>query len=198
MQSSIGGCAGGQFRVRPVPSTPEAREVEGFRYYLPKPYLLVTNMTLVPTVTAQAPKSDSSGEPAPLTQLSAQLIWLPDTKERYSVSVEGGKTGTFKGSLQLTNGWMLVAVNEEFDTKTEEILKDFTGLLPTLLTAAGLPTTPKGLAARATTTPTTPFLYLFEIDLQNKKLVPLDTTELKNVLGGLGLTVPQGTRKPAQ
>ncbi len=189
------GCTGGHFRVHPVPGgvhgDPSSNQIEGFRYFLPKPYLMVTNMTVTP---APAPRradqeagpdrertSSNKATAQEGSTIAVQLIWLPDTKQQYAISVQGGRTGTFKGGLQLANGWMLVGVNEEFDTKTVETLNALTGALGTIFAASGLPTKRVQGAAGLQ-----PFLYLFEIDVENHKLVEVNSDELKKVLKQLG------------
>lgn len=212
----LGGCTGGHFRVYPVPSgdqtDPNVDNVEGFRYFLPKPYLLVTNMTVLPMPgTAPSTNPVSKGLPArgktPDQQslkdliesmgteqpgkessvITAQLLWLPDLNREYAISVEGGHAGTFKGTLQLANGWMLLGVNEEFDTKTAETLNAFSGFLGTLFAASGLPTpatkAPPSLQAPSPVVPKA-FLYLFEIDLRNRRLIPLESLALQHALEG--------------
>jgi hypothetical protein len=209
-------------------SDPTGDRVEGFRYYLPKPYLLVTNMTVLPTPGAsttpkpeskatapsgetpdqQKPKDQekSKGTEQPVKEgsvITAQLIWLPDLKRQYAISVRGGRTGSFKGALQLANGWMLVGVNEEFDTKTAETLSAFTGFLGTLFAASGLPTAAaKGLAAQAATPIVRePFLYLFEIDIENRRLISVDSSALQQALKErlpTDATAPKDTSVPKE
>jgi len=140
----------------------------GFHYFLPKPYLLVTNMTIASTpasggtsagdsdksskpkdttsggtgkeVTEKATpeKPDASTSPTPGSIVTIQLLWLPDMEEEYVVSVSGNSIGTFKGSLQLQSGWMLTGLNEESDAKVAETLTAASGLLSNIFSAAGL------------------------------------------------------------
>jgi hypothetical protein len=186
-----------------------SHDKEGFHYFLPKPYLLVTNMTTLPTPGSQggnpsgdgakdtSNKSDdsskkskdiqdgtgSTAEPPPGSIITVQLLWLPDLDEEYVVKVSGHSIGTFEGSLQLENGWMLTGLNEKTDAKVAETLTAASGLLSNIFSAAGL----GAKAAKAKTREgkeIPPFLYLFEIDLKGKKLTPVHTEQLIKVLCG--------------
>ena len=187
LASLLLGCTAGHFRVQQVaggvPGDPPGK-VEGFRYFMPKPFLLVTNMT-VPPMPAEKSSSNEAKQQSDKEQagsvLTVQLVWLPDPKQQYAVSVQGGRTGTFKGTLQMTNGWMLVGVNQEFDTKTVETLDALTASLKTILTASGS----KGI--RADRSPVMkPFLYLFEVDLEKRQLVQVKSDDLQKALQNLG------------
>lgn len=174
------GCAG-HFVVKPAqPGDP------GFHYWSPEPYLLVTN-----AATAAAPPKDCSKEPAdkkkdcedeaaqaaakpaPL-QVNVQLIYLPG--QEYAVTTEGGGIGTFKGGIQLTNGWMLTGVNEESDAKVAETISAVANLVKAgAAFAPSISGAPSGASPKA-------ILYLFWIDTKNKRLVKVDTNELLNLL----------------
>ncbi len=60
------GCTAGRFIVNKNPGDTD----EGFRYYLPKPYLFVSN------------KVDENTKNV---IREAKIIYLPDTEERYSI-----------------------------------------------------------------------------------------------------------------
>ena len=191
------GCAAGRFEVHKVDA---ASQLEGFRYNLPKPYLLVTNMAVslptsvnpaaevstgTPSTGRKPPKEGgtqvaASEAPAPGSVVTMQLLWLPDPSQQYAVSVKGGRSGTFSGKIQLANGWMLTGVNEEFDPKTAETINAVSGLLTGLIKTAG--------GVQMLTVPTTsehpvkPFLLLFAVNLQDKKLEAVDTNVLNEAL----------------
>jgi hypothetical protein len=149
----ITGCAG-HFVVKPT--TPGAA-AQGFRYYLPKPYLLVTNMTVAPEDTTAsgakpadgaAPASPGAAKPKdaaaqakapspPGSVVTVKIIWLPDTANPYTVTIAGAGIGTFKGGLQLTNGWMLTNVSEESDAKIAETVTAVAGLIGSVLSPGG-------------------------------------------------------------
>jgi hypothetical protein len=185
------GCAG-HFVVKP---TTPGSSAPGFRYYLPKPYLLVTNMNIAADDTSNPSKpADNAGAqapngvkpkdaaapaaavtPPPGTVVTVKLVWLPDTATPYSVTIAGAGIGTFKGGLQLTNGWMLTNVSEESDAKIAETITAVAGLVSDVLSPGGA----KGnKALNVTPGRITPFLYLFEIDPANHKLTRVDTSAL--------------------
>ena len=195
---SLASCAG-HFVVKP---TTPGSTVQGFRYYLPKPYLLVTNMTVVsddgnPPQSKPAGSSDTSSSskdkpkdnssspketPQGGSVVTAKIVWLPDTANPYTVSSSGPGIGTFKGGLQLTNGWMLTNVNEESDAKVAETLTAVAGLVSGVLSPGGKV---KGLGTELPKA--VPFLYLFEIDPSNHRLTRVDTSPLDEALAHAGL-----------
>ncbi len=213
---STAGCAGRYVAKKydPVAKTPP----DGFHYFLPKPYLLVTNMTIAsagggapaPTggdtstkpkgTTGTAGAKDAAEKAPPETPppaptppsgsiVSMELIWLPDLQQEYVIDVKGVGIGTFKGSFQLENGWMLTGLNEESDAKVAETLTAASGLLSNIFSAAGLGA---GAAAKAKTVevpakgPIPPFVYLFAINLQAPgepgSLKKVDTEPLNTLL----------------
>jgi hypothetical protein len=197
----ISGCAG-HFVVKPT--TPDSA-ISGFRYYLPAPYLLVTNTKLVeegPATSKQQPtssggspengstpdgshaKSEQMGGTSPSAQsiapVTVALIWLPDTERPYSITSSGGAIGTFKGGFQLTNGWMLTNVSEESDAKVAETLTAVSGLIGSALS----PGAAKPKSTEGETTPSQPFFYLFKIDLSKRELTRIDTSALNSTLSG--------------
>ena len=198
------GCAG-HYVVTPVKSESTA---PGFRYYLPKPYLLVTNMNVAAdTGTSSSPKPSDTTPPkttseshekevsAPLTDLdqsagtvmTVKIIWLPDTSAPYSVTIAGAKLGSFKGGLQLTNGWMLTNVNEESDAKVAETMSAFASLVGSVLSPVGARMNKEEVTPPATKI--SPFLYLFEIDTASHELKRVDTSLLNQAI--LDSTSPQ-------
>lgn len=135
----VSGCTGGRFTV-----IKDASDNEGFRYYLPKPYLLVSNKVDENTKTINR---------------EAKIIYLPDIDEKYSISVVGGTAGTFEGSLKFQDGWMLSEVDQKYDTKTAETIAAISSLIKELKPPEKLGEVP-------------PF-ELYEIDLKTRKLLPL-------------------------
>ena len=118
-----------------------------------------------------------------------QLLWLPDLDEEYVVQQSGNSIGTFKGSLQLQNGWMLTGLNEESDAKVAETLTAASGLLSNIFGAAGLgkPAAARTETAEAPTKgPIPPFVYLFAIELPSKgaggTLRKVETKDLNDLL----------------
>jgi len=103
--------------------------------------------------------------------------------------VSGSSIGTFKGSLQLQNGWMLTGLNEESDAKIAETLTAASGLLSNIFGAAGLGAAApkaKGMETPAKG-PIPPFVYLFAIELPAKSgaggtLRKVETKELNDLL----------------
>jgi hypothetical protein len=85
---------------------PAADDVMGFRYYLPRPYLLVTSE-------------------------SARVVWLPDLKQQYAVEPVFG-SGTMKFDFAFEDGWRLTKVNPEVDSKTPEVIEKLTGAVASL------------------------------------------------------------------
>jgi len=85
---------------------PAGANTPGFRYYLPRPFLLVTPDT-------------------------ARIIWLPDTKQQYAVQPRFG-VGTSKFNFTFDDGWRLTAVSSDVDAKTPEIVGKVTDLVANL------------------------------------------------------------------
>ncbi len=133
------GCTGGKFIVKKNPSDTD----EGFRYYLPKPYLLVAN------------KIDENTKSI---VREAKIIYLPDIEEKYSITVIGGTTGSFDGSLKLEDGWKLTQVDQKFDAKIAETITALSSLVKELKLKELKPTV----------------FELYEIDLKNRRLIPLE------------------------
>jgi len=139
----ISSCTGGKFIVKKNPTEAD----EGFRYFLPKPYLLISN------------KID---EKSNTIVREAKIIYLPNFDEKYSITVLGGTGGTFNGVLKLEDGWKLTQVDQEYDTKTADMINAVASL--------GKELTKK---EKEREVPPPPF-ELYEIDLRNRKLIPLE------------------------
>jgi hypothetical protein len=199
---SLWGCAG-HFVVKPTtPTSPQ----NGFRYYLPKPYLLVTNMSVAPDEAsspspkqpdttgagggASKPKDNSTPTPPRPdgSVVTVKLIYLPDVAHPYSVSIAGAGLGTFKGGLQLTNGWMLTNVSEESDAKVAETITAVSGLIGSVLSGGAKPKSVESKPAVVI-----PFLYLFEIDPSGHTLTRVDTSPLNEAMSEIAahaVTIP--------
>lgn len=197
--SFLSGCAG-HFVVKP---TVPGSNLEGFRYYLPKPFLLVTNMAVAPDDSSASPQKqpdqsapgsggatkpkDATAPPSkadvpPGSVVTVKIVWLPDTAHPYSVSVAGAGIGTFKGGLQLTKGWMLTNVSEESDAKVAETITAVSGLISSVLSPGGAKS-PKSLEGKPAAA--VPFLYLFEIDPYNHSLTKVDTSSLDKAMADI-------------
>jgi len=99
----LAGCTSVQ--VKPVV---DKSTQEGFRYYRPQPYLWVS--------------LDCN------QKLQSLIIWLPNTKEEYAISMRSG-LGSSKMTFKLADGWNLVDFNEEHDTKIPETLTALPGVI---------------------------------------------------------------------
>jgi hypothetical protein len=136
--------------------------------------------------------SDPAKVPPPTGPVvTVKIIWLPDTATPYTVTISGAGIGTFKGGLQLTNGWMLTNVSEESDAKVAETLTAVAGLVSGVLSPGGGKTA-KELGTEVPKA--APFLYLFDIDSSNHKLTRVDTSPLDEVLAHIVLN--QGGSPP--
>lgn len=195
-----------------------SHDKEGFHYFLPKPYLLVTNMTTLPasgSLRGGSPggspggggaKDDASkgteggmprdANPPPGSIITLQLLWLPDLEEEYVVQVSGHSIGTFEGGLQLQNGWMLTGLNEKSDAKIAETLTAASGLLSNIFSAAGLGGAAGAKAKTREGKEMRPFVYLFALDTVGKKLTRIDTNEVMKLL--CGDVCSQANEAPAQ
>jgi hypothetical protein len=178
-----------RFKVAPVTN----KNQEGLRFYRPAPYLVVTNMGFSALTSAQAatvvPAPASGKKDTPknggaatkgtenqppssdnnvLGTVTATLIWLPEPKESYAITLKGGWFGTFNGSVNLTDGWMLTGINQAADAKVAESLTALSGLATGLASSALK--TASVVTVNADTKPAPAFFYLFKIDLNHKRL----------------------------
>jgi len=90
---------------------------EGFRFYRPQPYLLVS----------------SKG-----TDRSAQVVWLPKKDEEYVLRVRSG-LGAVDAKFALQDGWNLTEFGESRDPKTADLVGGVLGIAKTVEAAAGSP-----------------------------------------------------------
>jgi len=140
----LGGCA----NITATALQPDGRSeipgaASGFRYYPPKPYLLVMELPApAPTppntpgkTGLAAPKAPSSTDnsqtqapasqsPAPVTDLSflassatqiAKVIYLPDYQHPMAVTMSTGLLGIASLQLTLQDGWLLTNVSANGD-----------------------------------------------------------------------------------
>lgn len=168
------------FIVRKDPKDNPRDDDCGFRYYLPKPYLLVSHKR-------EAETNPNTGSTVERVTPEVKIIYLPDVQERYSVTIKSGVLRSFKGNLPLTDGWMLTQINQKYDTKMTETMQAFASLasaikptptppFPPGAHVAGPPVvSPPSPAPRATsrTIAAPPLFELYEIDLEGKALIPL-------------------------
>ena len=119
--ASLIGCTP-RTRIIPHPGPNE----EGLRFYRPKPYLLV------------APEGDGSGR-----RVRISLEYLPDFAEEYAVQIRSG-LGINATSVQLEDGWNLVALDEQLDAQVDEQIRAFADLIQAagkLVPTSGTPET---------------------------------------------------------
>ncbi|MFD1327718.1 hypothetical protein [Mycoplana ramosa] len=89
------------------------RNQPGIRYWRPAPYL-----ALVETRTENA------------VACEVRPLMLPDKTEEYAITINAG-LGSVKATPTLTDGWNLVSLNAEADSKTSENLTALATLLKT-------------------------------------------------------------------
>jgi hypothetical protein len=118
-------------RVRKSPSPQDT----GFRYYRPKPYLLISPGAASIAV-AEGDKKTTTTVPSD-EYVTIQMQYLPDFSEEYAIDVRPG-FGVAEVSFKLENGWNLTEVNQKLDSKTAEniaataeLLKSAGSLIPT-------------------------------------------------------------------
>lgn len=140
----ISGCTGSKFIVKKNPDNTD----QGFRYFSPKPYLLV---------------SVTEGK------FEGKIVYLPNLNEEYSVNVEDGNSGTFNGSLSFENGWNLTSANQQYDIKAGETIDALVGAVGAIGGFAALGKGPKPGQVKQS-------FLLFEIDLKGRKLIPFKGT----------------------
>ena len=147
----------------------------GFVYYLPHPYLLVTNVASKiegqnstqkknPTKTGATGRNSTStaGDNQQKTsELEYKIIYLPDMSQKYAVTIRSG-LGSVNTSMKFEDGWKLTEVGGIVDTKIPETLNAISGLMTA---AAGIPTT----KARPSDMPKQlePGLYRINYDREN-------------------------------
>lgn len=122
---------------------------KGIPYYLPKPYLLITQgfsateykekvtenkneksdgSVTTKTVKEQVPVTTQSDQVA----YSMKIIYLPDLRAKYGIAFNPG-AGKSDSNFALENGWKLTSLTENTDTKVAETITA-TAALATALT----------------------------------------------------------------
>jgi hypothetical protein len=134
-------------------------EAPGIRYYMPKPYLLVTQAPdktshnngagagagpAAPTDGSSDPTAKGSGSPSPSSDLSYQiggttyllkLIYLPDKSKTMAINLVPGIFGTSSMQPTLQDGWMLTSLQASSDNS--KAIDDLTSLATAMLGAGG-------------------------------------------------------------
>ncbi len=96
-------------------------DFNGFRYYRPKPYLLITP-------AGDEVKEEAKDKPTKTTKVksdefvSIELQYLPDFSEEYAIKIWNG-LGTSNVSLTLEDGWKLTSVNQQLDAQFDDNVK---------------------------------------------------------------------------
>ncbi len=103
---------------------------KGIRYYRPKPYLLVRPVD----------------GPVAGGQVAIELQYLPDFSEEYSIHVRSG-FGINATRVTLEDGWNLVAIEQELDSRVAEQISAIGDLLDSVGNI--VPTAKKGAAPEA-------------------------------------------------
>lgn len=145
----LGGCT--RVQVKPVV---DKSTQEGVRFYRPHPYLWVS--------------TDST------KNLKHSIIWLPNTKEEYVISMKSG-FGSSQMTFALNQGWMLTNFNENRDSKTLETLQALPGFMSSMTTLMGRDN--KGRDSEPL--PLKPGLYAFVFDLQTGIITGLKPINIK-------------------
>lgn len=88
---------------------------KGFRFYRPKPYLMVT------------PAGGDTGTNAP-EFVKLEMKMMPDFSEQYSIHPRAG-FGDNTTNLTLDEGWNLTKIDAKLDSKTDENIKSIAGFV---------------------------------------------------------------------
>jgi hypothetical protein len=109
----------------------------GFRYYRPKPYLMVKPLEFV-VKSNEGKTLSGSVEP---NYVSIEQVMLPDFSEEYSIHIRSG-LGVNNTKFELKDGWNLTSLNSELDSQFDENVKAVSELLkvPLSKTERGLTT----------------------------------------------------------
>jgi hypothetical protein len=190
---SLCGCA--SVTVTPLDQKGQPNgEFSGIRYYMPKPYLLVTE---IPNDQLPKPEKGGAGAPAPgdtadkqgtksdspssssdlsyqlsNTSYSLKLIYLPDMSKTMAINISPSILGTSSVQPTLQDGWMLTSLQASSDNT--KALSDLTTLAGALLGggAKGATKTAKG-GGGGGARGLPPGLYEFQYDQQHGYLTGL-------------------------
>lgn len=127
-------------RKNPLPND------KGIRYYRPKPYLKL------------APHLNPITGEASATHVHIELVYMPDFSEEYSIHMRSG-FGVNNSKITLDQGWNLVGLDVQLDSKTAENIEAVGSLLGSIAgkAAASLDdrrtSTPDGFVIAATNVP---------------------------------------------
>lgn len=170
------GCAGLE-----VAKVDKNGDPNGFVYYLPHPYLLVTNVASKiegqnctqkknPTKVSATEKNSTStagDNHQKASELEYKIIYLPDMSQKYAVTIRSG-FGSVNTNMKFEDGWKLTEVGGIIDTKIPETLNAISGLMTA---AAGIPTTkarPSGMTKQLD-----PGLYRINYDRENRTVISI-------------------------
>lgn len=149
------GCTGGSFVVHgPIHNG----NTEGFPFYLPQPYLLVTQVIDQKTHNIIG---------------VARIIYLPDLTQERFISIKEG-SGKFEGSFKLEDGWKLTEINQKSDTKTTETLQAISSILKKVISPIPMLSLKKQMKKISL-----PAFHLYKIDITNNRLVEIKELEKK-------------------
>lgn len=90
---------------------------KGFRYYRPKPYLLITPIGA--TVAVKTAENTTTTSTQSDEYVNIELEYLPDFSEEYAIDVKTG-LGTAEVSFKLEDGWKLTEMNQKLDSQFDE------------------------------------------------------------------------------
>jgi hypothetical protein len=107
----VSGCA--QVQVTRLAKDTDYKD--GVRFYRPRPYLWVT-----------VAKEEATGD-----LLKATIIWLPDYSQEYVATWRTG-LGAVNAQLTLQDGWNLIGLTGQADSKTADIITAMSGLVPSI------------------------------------------------------------------
>lgn len=142
---------------------------KGFRYYMPKPYLLISPSTT--TVVGEGEKKTTTTKP-----VVVEMKYLPDYEEKYSVRLKPG-IGKGKLEVELEDGWNLTKVGLETDQQIDEIIAasgEFVGAVGGLIPGLGVGDAPGAGRSTIYATSNVPFGYyepVFAQTPRGKKIV---------------------------
>lgn len=167
----LSGCA----HISAVPLSPDGTEAgpvgdkaqgKGVRYYLPKPYILITELPSTSsggdgsssaasaaasgdssssksksaasdsTSTPSAPTSNTSFA-ASMASYSVKLIYLPDFSKPMALDISGGIWGSISVAPTLQDGWMLGALSASVDSGLAATITALAGFKPAASSGGG-------------------------------------------------------------
>ncbi|MDA0660888.1 MAG: hypothetical protein O2931_02200 [Planctomycetota bacterium] len=115
----------------------------GIRFYRPKPYLFLTPAA-TNSGTSRSPASVMSNDGE---MVAIELRYLPDFEEEYSLDVRSG-WGAANVKIELQDGWNLVSLNQELDSKVDKNLSAIADVMKAIPSVASA--SPAGLSDQRT------------------------------------------------